>query len=334
MGEERFLVIRLSSLGDIVLTAPAAAMLRGSFPHARIDWVVDRKWSELFSGCLDFRDVIMLDRSSRSNFMSVVRHLRKTRYTCAIDFQGLYKSALLAILPGAPRRIGFARGFAREGGATLLYTERVSPPPGHIADQNRALAQAAGAGPQRYPPGFPRLTIAPEKLTRRMVACNPKDFFVVNPGGGWGAKCWPAERYGILCRELSRRYSLRAVVNYGPGERLLADSVVRAAGDGNVVLFRGQIQELISLLAAAQFVVAGDTGPLHLAVAMGTPVVGLYGATDPVRNGPYSKDDIIVCNEHFEGMMHERGRTPAASMLSITVEQVLQAVARRLEKLP
>lgn len=332
MANERFLIIRLSSLGDIILTAPAAAMLRGSFPDARIDWLVDRKWSTLFSGCSDFQEVRELGSSAGGDFISTVRDLRKARYTCVIDFQGLYKSALLAFLSGARRRIGLAPGFAREKGATMFYTERIATSCGHIVDQNRALARAAGAGPEHFPSGFPQLTIAPEETARRTVGCDVKQFFVINPGGGWGSKCWPAERYGILCRDLKARYAWRAVVNYGPGERDLAESVARAASPADVVLFCGEIQELASLLTGAKFVVAGDTGPLHLAVAMGTPVVGLYGATDWIRNGPYNHDDIVVCNKRFEGMMHERGREPAASMLSITVDQVLAAIAQRLEK--
>lgn len=315
-----------------MLTAPAAAMLRGSFPGARIDWLVDRKWSALFSGSRDFHEVIELGRSSGSSFASTVRRLRAARYTCVLDFQGLYKSAFLSFVAGAPRRIGLARGFAREGGAAFFYTERIAPLPGHIADQNRSLALAAGAGPQHFRPGFPQITIPPDELSHRIVARNPKEYFVVNPGGGWGSKCWPAERYGTLCRELAMRYALRAIINYGPGERPLAESAAREAGSEDAVLFCGSIPELTSLLAGARLVIAGDTGPLHLAVAVGTPVVGLYGATDFARNGPYNPDDIVVCNERFEGMMHQRGRAPAASMVSITVAQVLDAVARRLEK--
>lgn len=332
MVDERFLIIRLSSLGDIVLTAPAAAMLRGSFPNARIDWLVDRRWSELFTGSTGFDEIIELGRSAGSSFVAIARRIRAARYTCVLDFQGLYKSALFSFLSRAPRRIGLARGFAREGGATLFYTEPIVPPRGHIADQNRALARAAGAGVQPFPSGFPRVTIPPADVARRVVACGPKEFLVINPGGGWGSKCWPAERYGALCRGLTTRYGLRAVVNYGPGERSLADSVARAASPVGVALFCGAISELTSLLAAAKLVIAGDTGPLHLAVAIGTPVVGLYGATDFVRNGPYNPNDIVVCNERFEGMMHDRKPSPAASMLSITVEQVIEAVARRLEK--
>jgi len=333
MAEPRFLIVRLSSLGDIVLSASAAAMLRGSFPGAQVDWLVDRRWADILIPCGDFHEIIRLDRGSWKSLAVTVRKLRAARYTCAIDFQGLYKSALLAYLSGAPRRIGFARPFLRESGAAFFYTDQISPPPGHIADQNRALARAAGASPRIFGIGFPKWIEEPQPFARRMLSCDVGAFFVVNPGGGWGSKCWPAERYGQLCRELGAQRDLRPVVNYGPGEEPLAEAVARAAAPANVILFRGEIQELKSLLAGAKFVVAGDTGPLHLAVALGTPVVGLYGPTDPVRNGPYGKDDVVVCNERFEGMEHERGHSPAASMLSITVEQVLDAVHRRLEKL-
>jgi ADP-heptose:LPS heptosyltransferase len=215
----------------------------------------------------------------------------------------------------------------------MFYTDRIAPPPGHIADQNCALSRAAGAGENPYRRGFPQITISPEEVARRFAGCDVKDFFVVNPGGGWGSKCWPAERYGVLCRELTARYGLRAVVNYGPSERALAESVASAATPSRVVLFCGEIRELTSLLAGARLVVAGDTGPLHLAGAVGTAVVGLYGATDSLRSGPYHREDVIVANHRFEGMKHERGSSADPAMLSITVEQVLEAVARRLEKL-
>jgi lipopolysaccharide heptosyltransferase I len=332
MPEQRFLVIRLSSLGDIVHTAKAAAMIRGSFPGATMDWLVDRAWLGLFTGCTDFREIITMDRRSWHNQWATIRRIRSARYTCVIDFQGLYKSALLAYLAGAPRRIGFARGFAREPGAARLYTDRVAPPPGHVVDQNCALAMAAGAS-QTHQWVFPKCTIPPAETAQRVASCNVRQFFAVNPGGGWRSKCWPAERYGTLCRELAGRYGLRAVVNHGPNEQDLADAVVRAAAPLEPVRFCGQIPELVSLLAGAKFVVAGDTGPLHLANALGTPVIGLYGPTDPARTGPYGEEDEVVCNERFHGMDHVRGSAPAPSMLSITVEQVLEGVARRLERL-
>ncbi|HYL11070.1 MAG TPA: glycosyltransferase family 9 protein [Candidatus Acidoferrales bacterium] len=333
MADQCFLVVRLSSLGDILHTAPAVAMIRGSFPGAPIDWLVDRRWTGLFAGCSDFREVIPVDRGSLKSLGATVHRLRSARYTCALDFQGLYKSALLAYLSGAPRRIGLSRSFAREGGATFFYTSRVAPPPGHIVDQNRALARAAGAGPEIYPSGLPRATDSAVNMVRRMLGGSAQEFFVVSPGGGWGSKCWPADRYGVLCRELSSRYGFRPVVNYGPGEKPLAEAAMRAAAPAETTLFTGEIPELVALLSMAKFVVAGDTGPLHLAGALCTPVVGLYGATDPARTGPYRKDDVVVCNERLEGMGHKRGHEPDSSMLSITIEQVLAAVERRSEKL-
>ncbi len=331
MPEQRFLIIRLSSLGDIVHTAKAAAMIRGAFPEATMDWLVDRAWVGLFTGCTDFREIIPMDRASRRSLFATIRRMRSARYSCVVDFQGLYKSALLAYLAGAPQRIGLARGFAREGGASVFYTERVSPAPGHVVDQNCALARVAGGG-ESHRCGFPQCTIPPAETARRVASCKTGQFFVVNPGGGWRSKCWPADRYGVLCRELAGRYGLRAVVNHGPNEQDLADAVVRAAAPLEPVRFCGQIPELISFLAGAKFVVAGDTGPLHLANALGTPVIGLYGPTDPARTGPYGTEDEVVCNERFHGMNHIRGSAPAPSMLSITVEQVLEAVARRLER--
>ena len=333
MADERFLIVRLGSLGDIIHAAPAAAMLRGSFRGAPIDWLVDRRWMGLFAGCSDIREVIPINFGSARSIAATVRRMRSARYTCALDFQGLYKSALLAYLSGAARRIGFARGFTREHGATLFYTQSVTPLQGHIVDQNRALARAAGAGPETYQIVLPRTTISPGEMARRLFGDQSQEFFVVNPGGGWGSKCWPADRYGLLCRELSSRYSLRAVVNYGPEELHLAEAATRAAAPMETILFCGKVPELTALMSSAKFVVAGDTGPLHLAGALGTPVVGLYGETDPARTGPYDGHDEVVCNERFEGMGHLRGREPASSMLSITVEQVLAAVERRLEKL-
>lgn len=332
MPEQRFLIIRLSSLGDIVHTAKAAAMIRGFFPGATMDWLVDRAWLGLFAGCTDFREIITMDRRSWHSQWATIRRIRSARYSCVIDFQGLYKSALLAYLTGAPQRVGFARGFAREPGSALLYTDRVAPRPGHVVDQNCALAMAAGAS-QTHQLGFPKCTIPPTETAQRVASCNVRQFFVVNPGGGWRSKCWPADRYGTLCRELAGRYGLRAVVNHGPSEQDLADAVVRAAAPLEPVRFCGQIPELVSLLAGAKFVVAGDTGPLHLANALGTPVIGLYGPTDSARTGPYGEEDEVVCNERFHGMDHVRGSAPAPSMLSITVEQVLAGVARRLERL-
>jgi lipopolysaccharide heptosyltransferase I len=333
MGEERILVVRLGSLGDIVHALPAVHALRNKFPGAQIDWLVENKWRALLAGNPDVNEVIHLDRSTWSGVSACVRQSRRRKYDCAIDFQGLYKSALLARLSGARRRIGFALELLRESGAAWFYTERVASTARHVVDQNLALAQYLGAekGEARFP-----LAISDEAerfVRMQLGAKGGRKYFVMSPGGGWMSKCWPAEQYGHLLRRLLSLYSFagwRGVVNYGPGERKLAEAARLVAGEADPLLFSGELPQLMALLRGAEFFVGGDSGPLHLAVALGTPVVGLYGPTDPARNGPYSPADIVVRNARAEETTYKRESSPALSMRSITVEQVVVAVQRRL----
>jgi lipopolysaccharide heptosyltransferase I len=330
MGDARFLVVRLGSLGDLVHTLPAVTSLRDSFPEAQIDWVVDRKWSALLQGNPNLNEVIALERSSWRSLRSCVQQLRSTRYTCAIDFQGLYKSAILGFLSGAGRRVGPGQRLDRERGAMLFYTHRVFPSAGHIVEQNLALAECAGARRTvyRFPLHIP--AEAEAEMDHQLASRGLREFFIVSPGGGWRSKCWPPERYGELSRELARRLGWRGVVNLGPDERELGEAVCRAAAPADPVQFSTDVPQMMALLRRAKFVVAGDTGPLHLAVALGTPVVGLYGPTDPKRNGPFCAADIVVRNARPEETTYKRGKEYSASMLSISVEQVIAAVERRL----
>ena len=330
--DARFLILRLGSLGDIVHTLPAVAALRDSFPGARIDWLVERKWEALLEGNFDLSGVVPLDRTSWGTHVSAIRTLRVAGYTSAIDFQGLYKSAVLGFLSGAPQRIGFEAGYARERGAVCFYTERAAPAGRHKVEHNLALAACAGARKNvvRFPLSVPEEAQA--AMDRRLAAGGLREFFVVSPGGGWRSKCWPPERYGELCRELAQRRGWRAVVNFGPGEGGLAEAVRRAAAPAVPASFETDVPELMALLLRARLLVAGDTGPLHLASALGTPVVGLYGPTDPARNGPYRAADIVVRNARPEETTYKRRNEYAASILSISVGQVLAAVECRLEK--
>ncbi len=333
MSEQRFLVVRLGSLGDIVHTLPAVHALRRKFPGAQIDWLVENKWRALLAGNPDVNEVIRLDRSTWSGVSACVRQLRRRKYDCAIDFQGLYKSALLARLCGARRRIGFAIELLRESGAAWFYTERVPSTARHVVDQNLELAQRLGAekGEVKFPLA---ISDEAERFVRMQLGSRgERKYFVMSPGGGWMSKCWPAEQYGHLHRRLLSLHSFagwRGVVNYGPGERKLAEAVRLVAGETEPVLFSGELPQLIALLRGAAFFVGGDSGPLHLTVALGTPVIGLYGPTDPARNGPYSPADVVVRNAGPEETTYKRDSAPALSMRSITVDQVVAAVQRRL----
>jgi heptosyltransferase I len=333
-SDQRFLLLRLGSLGDIVHALPAASALRDTFPDARIDWVVDPKWSRLLSGNPDITNVIEADRRTAGGIARTVRQLRAADYTCAIDFQGLYKSALLAFSSGSPRRIGFQRTYAREGFASWFYTERLNPRGAHKVEHNLTLAEAAGARKSilRFPIAIHAEDEA--RAARELGRRNITEFFVLNPGGGWRSKCWPAERYGELHARIFEKFGLRGVVSYGPGEEDLAQAVIQAAGVSAPAAIPLDLGPLMALLRRAKFVVSADTGPLHLAAALGAPLVGLFGPTDPARNGPFitnpAQKSVIVRNPRLSETTYQRGASYSAAMLGISVEEVAAAAEQIL----
>lgn len=334
MPDTKFLLVRLGSLGDIVHALPAAGALRDSFPNAHIDWVVDAKWARLLEGNPDISNVIALDRKSAGGIRGTVQKLRSASYSCAVDFQALYKSALLPFWARVPRRIGFKSSYAREGLAALLYTQTLNPRGPHKVDHNLTLVESAGACASRV--RFPLAIRAEDEeiVSRALTTHNLTEFFVLNPGGGWRSKCWPAERYGELHRRLYEIRGWRGVLTFGPGEQELAEQVKRAAGDSPIALIEVGLGPLMALLRRARFVVSADTGPLHLASALGAPTIGLFGPTDPARNGPFSPDDVSVRNPGASVTTYKRGKDFAASMLSIKVEQVVHAIESRLARVP
>jgi heptosyltransferase I len=330
MPDARFLLVRLGSLGDVIHALPAASALRDAFPEARIDWLIEPKWRRLLEGNPDLTEIISLQKKSAGGLITTVRKLRAARYACTIDFQGLYKSALPAFASGAPRRIGFPSTYAREGFASLFYTDRVNPRGAHKVDHNLTLAEAAGAVARTSPPRFP-LTLRPEdekQVTQELACHSIGDFYVLNPGGGWRSKCWPPERYGELHHRLAVQHGWRAIISFGPGEESLAQELVSAAGTPAPVAVPFGLGPLMALVHRAKFVVSADTGPLHLASALGSPVVGLYGPTDPARNGPYGGKNIVIRNPSKSETTYRRGASYSSPMLSITVDQVADAVAR------
>jgi lipopolysaccharide heptosyltransferase I len=332
MPEARFLLVRLGSLGDIVHALPAASALRDTFPDARIDWVVDAKWQRLLEGNPDISNVIVLNRKSAGGIRATVRKLRAAKYSCAVDFQALYKSALLPFWARVPRRIGFKSSYAREGSAALLYTETLNPRGAHKVEHNLTLVERAGARASQA--RFPLHIRAEDEgvASRALVSHGLEEFFVLNPGGGWRSKCWPAERYGELHRRIYETRGWRGVLTFGPGEEDLAAEAKRATGELPLALVELGLGPLMALLRRAKFVVSADTGPLHLASALGAPTIGLFGPTDPSRNGPFSAQDVSVRNPSVSVTTYKRGRDFALSMLSITVEQVIDAIDARLAR--
>lgn len=329
MAEPRFLVVRLGSLGDIVHTFPAVAALRGSFPRAEIVWVTHLRWKFLVESGGLASQVKTVETRLLDSVRETLRFIRARGWDAAIDYQGLWKSAGLPFLGGVKRRIGFSWEAIREYGVPVLYTERVRPASQHIVDQNGELSLRAGAK-QRVANVSLRV---PDEDVFKVRAILDKQgidrYIVLSPGGGWRSKCWPAERYGALCRKIFDDSKVRCVVNYGPGEENLAEETSQSAGKAEPLRYSGNLGELMALLKNAACLVGGDTGPLHLGVTLGTPTVALFGPTDPARNGPHGSKDIVL-RDPAAVTSYKRGEQPDASMLRIRVEDVLQAVRQRI----
>jgi heptosyltransferase-1 len=350
-GFERILIVRLGSMGDIIHSLPAVVTLRRAFPAAQVDWVVEDRWSELLCSRPELwtaprspekplvDNVYVVDtrgwrkrltaRATRQEAGSVMQALRQARFDAAVDLQGAVKSAFLMRLAGARVRFGFSRPI--ESPAGLVYTRRVVARGRHIAEQNVSLAVAAAASAgiaadpaYEFPlPSDAKFDAwAQTELQQRRIG----KFLMMTPGAGWGAKCWPAERFGAVARALAAD-GLATVVNYGPGEKKLADAVV-SAGGGAAQSIACSISELSALTRQARLFVGGDTGPTHLAAALGIPVVGIYGPTDPARNGPMGARTTVLRSEHSV-TSHARRKEAEAGLLEISAEQAIDA-ARRL----
>ena len=331
----RLLAVRLSSLGDLVHTLPVVPALRAAYPEAQLDWLVDRRWSPLMKLVRGIDEVISLGPSV-SGYLECMARVRKERYSCVIDFQGIYRSAVLGWASGAKRRVGRDRSCARERGAARFYNERVVPSGRHVAEMSMSLAVQAGAqmpAQMQFPIEVPKEEAG---RIREKLRSEGQEYIVVSPGGGWKSKCWPPERFGAICCEVWRRHGIRSVINIAPGEEELGEAVLSNALPAQPVVYCAALPELVALMAEALVAVGGDTGPLHLAAAVGTHVVALFGPTNPGRNGPLPAG-VVIQNysaepRNYQRGDYERGRAYSSEMLSISVDQVLAAVEQEIAR--
>jgi heptosyltransferase I len=327
------LLVRLSSIGDVVHTLPALAALRDAGFES--GWAVEPASRTLLDGNPALARVVPVPPARGFDWGAARAALgaaRRAGYDVALDFQGLWKSAGWARLSGALRVVGFAGPWRREPASRVLLRETVPLPEAalHVIDKNLALLRALGIdalGLREFP--LPALDAESGRVGAQLTAIGLRRFVILNPGGGWGTKQWPAEGFGALARSLAER-GLASLVTWGPGEEALADRVVAASGGAAVRGFGTTLRELVALLRRADLLVAADTGPLHLACAVGTPVVGLYGPTDPARNGPFAPADVVVRRVPPCAPCHRRDCPHAGVMARIPVEEVVAAAERRL----
>jgi heptosyltransferase I len=332
MPSPRILIVRLSAIGDVIQTMPVACALRERFPEAFIAWAVQERAGTLLRGHEAINDLILLPRGwlkSPRGIWQLRRKLHGLKFDVAIDVQGLTKSAILAWLSGAKRRIGFGNPGGREL-SKWFNNVRVDPKTTHVVDRYLELLRPLGieSPAVRFQvPEHEEDRKAAEELIRQMGMEN--GFAIVNPGAGWPSKLWPTERYGAVARHLGDAKGLPTVVVWaGQAERALAEQVAAGAEGAARVAPSTTLTQLAALARRARLFIGSDTGPLHLAAAVGTPCVGLYGPWPAERHGPYGPHNIALQKMFFEGPTRARRTAPAVYMESISVDMVCEACSR------
>jgi heptosyltransferase-1 len=344
---ERLLIVRLGAMGDVIHGLPAVAALRAAFPEAMVGWLIEERWAELLctlptprSGPLsaqrplvDRLHTVNTGQWRRAPFSAAtwervaasLSDLRAARYDTVVDCQGAVRSSLLARWSGAPVIYGAAQ--PRENLATMFYTRQVITRGEHVVEQNLSLAEAVAHQALKISKvELPRADVADQECDLRLKVQGTQVFALLNPGAGWGAKQWPAERYGEVAKRLAEN-GLRSLINVGPGEEDLARAVETASG-GAAGTFTGSITQLIALTRRARLFIGGDTGPMHLAATLGVPVVGIFGPTDPTRNGPFGTRSVVL-RSPASNTSYSHVSQLDDGLLEISADQVI-AAARQL----
>ncbi len=335
----RLLIIKPSSLGDIVHALPTVAALRRRWPSAKLAWLVKREWAEVLDGNPDLDEVLAVDLSMKG-WPAAIRAVRAGRFDVVVDLQGLLRSAMLGWMSGAPVRIGFANG--REG-SPWFYTDHIPVPAAsiHAVDRYLLIARALGAEPEKPGPSafpLPHDAGAEAKVDALLAAADVQMGTVLvalNPSARWPTKRWPAESFAAVGDRLQQQVGVRVVVVGGVEDRPVGEAVMRAMRTAPIDLAgKTTMKELIALLRRLRLFITNDSGPMHLAAAVGTPVIALFGPTDPARTGPYGAGHTILrsgipCSPCFSRRC--MNAVTMECMTAIHPQQVIESAAKLLK---
>lgn len=341
----RFLVVRLSSVGDIVHALPAVAALGRTYPQASIHWAVEERYAALLEGNPYVRRVIRFDtlgwrkRLASSDTMGEIlqgfRRLKELQYDAAIDMQGLMKTGLLTWISHSRERIGLGRKWLREPPAGIFYTHRVSPQGRrHIIEINLSLVEYLGARPGMWEFPLPANSEDQAAVQEQLEKLGVTNYIIVNPGGGWKAKRWAPENYAEAIRRLAGELPLDILLTGSEQEEGLIRGILDQAGTPRAKWFPSTLVQYIALARGAKLLIGGDTGPLHLAAAAGTPLVAIFDSSDPLntpeRNGPFDAADIVLCGpKKSNHLKYSKGSNYLAG---VSVESVVEAAFERLKR--
>ncbi|MBI4852032.1 MAG: glycosyltransferase family 9 protein [Acidobacteria bacterium] len=341
-----FLIVKLSAIGDVVHTLPAVAALRRAYPNSRITWIAERAAANILLGNTTIDELIIIDTKSwRKKFwqpivlkevIQTVKKLHSNKIDIAFDFQGLLKSGLIALISGSKKRVGFSDNGLREKASRLFLSNQVNVDDKlHIIEKNLQLIKSLeieNAQPYEFP-----ISVSSEDteyINNLLLEYNLKEFAIINPGGGWPTKIWSPKYFGQLSDWLWEHYQLTSLVTFGPGEEILAQSVVKASSLGHTYQITTNLKQFVALARKATIFIGGDTGPLHLAAASKTPIVGIYGPTLANRNGPFDAKDITVGLDLSCRIDCHRRKCPTNNeCMDIPLKMVISAVEKRLPKI-
>jgi lipopolysaccharide heptosyltransferase II len=349
----RLLIVKLSALGDIIHTIPVVAGLKKACPQAFIGWVVSRPYEEILSGNPHIDQVFLFERKRwggvanfwrhRGEFARLIRQIRSTHFDVVLDFQGLLRSAVLTLLSGAPRRIGFAN--AREF-APLAYTETLILPPKPIHALERYVLLANRLAEIDVPAEFPmplsqecyeRIArsasdLLPDADSKVLRASSGLRMVVMVPGTRWVTKQWPPQYFARLADMLWEKYHPHIFLAGAPSDFPIGEEILRVAKpDTQIESWIGQtsLKELVTLMSQADLVVTNDSGPMHIAAAVGTQILALFGPTDPVLTGPYGSRHIVLkASLPCVPCMKRYCTNAVFCLFTITPEEVLQEIER------
>jgi len=340
----RILIVKLGSIGDILHTLPALAEIRSEMPNAEINWVAEKRSAEVLRENPAIDRLIEIETknlrpngsadSLLQNLRGQLGALRKGKYEIAIDFQGLLKSAVVAKLSGAKTRWGFAGRALREPASRIFLTDTVRVPGHtHVIRKNLLLAREAlgldaSGRSLEFPVNVPPAAI--EEADAIIERVGPR-FAILNPAGGWVTKLWDARKFGQLADRLWNELRLTSVIVSGPNEGDLARQAFESAKTGKVLSTKPSLKGFFELAKHAAIYVGGDTGPTHLAIAAGAPMVGLFGPTEWWRNGSLNPADICVERSDIGCRVDCHRRTCSNWIcMDINVEIVFEAVRARI----
>ncbi len=329
----RILLVRLGAMGDVIQTLPVASALKRRFPESFLAWAVEGRWSPLLDSNPHVDSVIEVPlKTWRRNIGSLaawrrltgcLSSLRGQDFDLALDCQGLVKSASLARASGAVGAAGLARDLLREPVAESLYDWRVPTDAIHVVDRYLRLASFASGMPVSQKPEFP----IPEGTIQSFL---PDRYLLASPQAGWGSKQWPTDHYARLVTELWHRYHMPMALDCAPGGTALADEIATQTPPGATICHESTLPQLIGATRKAVAVVGVDSGPMHLAAALGKPGAAIFGPTDPQRNGPYGGTMTMLRTPDAE-TTYRRDLSPAAAMHACHPDQVIEALEPILE---